>query len=894
MSQDRTRTDVPPELAGTDEMRIYEHDRPGLEANDYHIEITETLTGAAHASFPTDKHIAVEGDRFSLAPDRIHSFYPPNSAHGDYWHVLPHIVLNRPTLPWERSADDRVDDKNRRPPWLRLLLFDEDDLDDVERKVVTLGTLVPRATGVQPSWPGVTLGSSQHRDDQVVVIDVPFATALAQMPAKTTDQTLTSHVRRVSPLKLHHRIYSTQSLGEQIHALSTSWFDPILSHLFGAEGLAPGDLSQFNWHGGSTEEHIWKFTIPGVGVFEACVVKGGQDTGLMFSGGPLAATGPTQDAIRHGFSLVETDLESAFHSIGHGHLSHWLIGIVRATGLDLRSPRVETEEAGQQWRVMCAETGLHLILRKQGKMALEIHSYCDVQSEAALIVGNRLPAPGKRCVMHLVSIEDRFTTSGRDRRLTLQDTGADTTEKLRFVSLKSWEFQCSDRKADFAGVLEQINRDEDTGIEGSPALALPFSGEALGGKDEAAKVAARLANGDIPLRHKMRRGDRTVSWYRGPLVPEVDRGTRLLAKLPVAASDALVQFDEDLGMFDVSYAAAWELGRLTMLADTQMATKLYQWKRSHAHQLAAARERADFGVYLPLAHRVNDPSAAAQVPVLPADLAAWFNDLSLLKRIPYRYLVPDETLLANNALKFFTLDPVWLACLRDGAFSIGRVMQGDHQADLHRQRALGALPTISGFLLRSEVVQNFPDLATVAYGSAPDPESAEALSSHPTLPILPCLRQERLGKYVMLSLFDGSVQTLDLHRAPQTLHFGFNQPDLAQIRDPHLRERLPREIARHNTAALCKTLRGRGGDMLSGAMIESELLNQKEGIPINEARVVDFTKLSARMAGKLEQDGRLVTAHGLNPAKFAMEMMEGADLVRFLRAGSPGSGGGGR
>ena len=57
------------------------------------------------------------GSSFSLPPACIHSVFPPEGSLGDHSEVLPQIILNRSTLPWERSAKDGDGDT----PWLALL-----------------------------------------------------------------------------------------------------------------------------------------------------------------------------------------------------------------------------------------------------------------------------------------------------------------------------------------------------------------------------------------------------------------------------------------------------------------------------------------------------------------------------------------------------------------------------------------------------------------------------------------------------------------------------------------------------------------------------------------------------------------------------------------------------
>src|SRR5215218_1583434 len=68
---------------------------------------------------------SVNGPRFSLDPDLIQSQFPPPKSIGEYYNVLPHIILNRTTLPWERTIDNSAPGTSDLPkPWMALLLFD--------------------------------------------------------------------------------------------------------------------------------------------------------------------------------------------------------------------------------------------------------------------------------------------------------------------------------------------------------------------------------------------------------------------------------------------------------------------------------------------------------------------------------------------------------------------------------------------------------------------------------------------------------------------------------------------------------------------------------------------------------------------------------------------------
>jgi hypothetical protein len=178
--------------------------------------------------------------------------------------------------------------------------------------------------------------------------------------------------------------------------------------------------------------------------------------------------------------------------------------------------------------------------------------------------------------------------------------------------------------------------------------------------------------------------------------------------LPIRTADELVYYDDTYGMFDVSYAAAWELGRLLALQSKSFAINLYRWKRSHIRKLKDAETQL---ASLPF----DGPTAALELPEI---VSSWFENLILLEGVPFSYLVPDERMLPAESIRFFQIDPIWIECLVDGAFSIGRVLESDHELDRsHKENHLDdVLPErSSGFLLRSDVVAGWPDLQVDGY-----------------------------------------------------------------------------------------------------------------------------------------------------------------------------------
>jgi hypothetical protein len=360
-----------------------------------------------------------------------------------------------------------------------------------------------------------------------------------------------------------------------------------------------------------------------------------------------------------------------------------------------------------------------------------------IDDERAVVLGRRLPRSGGISTVHLVSVEGRYRDGAFDFGTAAPD------DYIRLVSLTSWRFACADPAGDFTGLL--------TGLDGTRPGGTPSALRLPSVEDPEAE--RHLAAGSVPLPHHLRAGQATVSWYRGPLIPgdppdEID--------LPVRSSVELVRYDPTLGLFDVSYATAWELGRLLALRSQPLSAGLYAWKRANARAVLSAEAGLLHPSWAP-----PQPAAA-----LPPEVAACFGDLRLLRGVPLCYLVPDERLLPPESIRFIRVDPVWVDCLLDGAFSLGRLTGRLKPVDQEQKAALvGAVPThpaVTGFLLRSSVVSGWPGLLVDGYDTGPDGQTRSIAT----------LRRDLVAPDVLLCLFAGDVVRVQLHQRPEALHFG--------------------------------------------------------------------------------------------------------------------------
>ena len=106
---------------------------PALDAGVYNFSYTQTVSSqskknAFKEDFPDSQTFFVKGARFILGSEVIDVF-PPNSMNGEYSNVLPHIVLEQRTYPWQRTcgAVIETDADQNRLPFLALLVFDQSD-----------------------------------------------------------------------------------------------------------------------------------------------------------------------------------------------------------------------------------------------------------------------------------------------------------------------------------------------------------------------------------------------------------------------------------------------------------------------------------------------------------------------------------------------------------------------------------------------------------------------------------------------------------------------------------------------------------------------------------------------------------------------------------------------
>ncbi len=126
----RGASDADERLTASLTMHLCSTHRPRLRAGTYTVCVQQDIEGRKQEcqfkdTFSQVHTFEIPSETSSLGPGDVAAVYPPPGSNGDFANVLPHLVLSRSTLPWERSAcGDKGHDSH---PCLALLVLQEDE-----------------------------------------------------------------------------------------------------------------------------------------------------------------------------------------------------------------------------------------------------------------------------------------------------------------------------------------------------------------------------------------------------------------------------------------------------------------------------------------------------------------------------------------------------------------------------------------------------------------------------------------------------------------------------------------------------------------------------------------------------------------------------------------------
>jgi hypothetical protein len=733
--------------------------RPPLEDGSYRISIQQQITGTdiIEPLSTKDALFTIAGPQVSISPQDIAAVFPPQGNLGDYSNVFPHILFNRTTLPWERTAEvdatpDAIEKKgaweSSPAPWLALLLFTEKEMKtDVkipDLAAVTLGSLRPLAKTGDPEFPPIigpkdTVPSGPH-----LLIAPPLSEKTLISVIDIRGSWLNSHM----PTGLETRILANVRIGRSI--------------LFDFDGDVDIDkpqavLDAFQQHKVTLKDGLKIEPLADADTFRLT-----DESGSFLL---RKVAGKVQ--------VAAWDGEEYGCIVGNRLPQRGEVSTVHLVSIEGRYQNKAFSIAPEK-----KDSFFRFISLYSWRFSCESHDYTFaglLYSLNQLFVTDAGRAPANAPASATAApVPDNLRAAFDGAGISLSDKATIAPDLVPTDSDfqgSRWKLLDQSYTGDVWQYSLRLNDDQLSVYCDEPStLRLP--------RNSKVETEVQLAGGFTLLPHQFRDGSQSYSWYRGPLAPGP---TEAKLALPAESSDALLVYDQNSGLFYTGYAAAWELGRMLCLANGRVSQALYQWKREHRRllrqsDLAMQKKLACLPVKQPVSNATSTqvaapgPEDAALLP-FPEVVRAWFVSLRKLEPVPFRYFVPDERMLPVESIRFFQLDHDWMDSLADGAFSIGRVLEGDHGHDCLLHEIYGddlhSAPTenVSGFMLRSAAVSGWPLLTVDASATSTDGQKIP----------LDILRLDRLAPDVLLCLFQGSAAQILIHLPQESIHFGLEE-----------------------------------------------------------------------------------------------------------------------
>ncbi|WKU48692.1 hypothetical protein Q3V23_34040 [Streptomyces sp. VNUA116] len=485
------------------------------------------------------------------------------------------------------------------------------------------------------------------------------------------------------------------------------------------------------------------------------------------------------------------------------------------------------------------------------------------EGQYAVLAANRFPRRPGTYTAHLVSLE------GFDGKLEPGRLPAGTSA-VRLCVLHSWTFTSDPTGTqDAAALLDKLVAPARADRENLALRLRPSRSVAARSAPEAEQYAdRRLSLGYTPLPYRLLSGETTYGWYRGPFLPLMAAATRDFARdTPKTTADHALIYEPEHGLFDVSYAAAWTLGRTLALSDPDYSEEITRVRRELANTaatmmalaadpvLAAAdpgdlngrtlQELATSGFAPGLLDALARPLASHDQPLVAArrtrltqaagratlaappqaaaleaaaerhtrTLPVRLDELTLLCRVPFTYLVPHPSMLPPESIRMFRVDANWIEALLAGARDVGVHTSLDALVDTaltaatERRRARSDLSRpAAGLLFRSELVKTWPAfdiLATIGGRTVGE------------------LRRDHLAPDTLLVLLDALPDEIVIREPGQGIHFGVDSKEaggdnsVISLRDHRPGTGLGHSLGRDYPAdggLLTRHLRPRAGD----------------------------------------------------------------------------------
>ncbi len=264
----------------------------------------------------------------------------------------------------------------------------------------------------------------------------------------------------------------------------------------------------------------------------------------------------------------------------------------------------------------------------------------------SVLLCNRLPQVAARpaAPVHyfaqLVSLEGWAAYMGPNAKPIPTKPNSSQLMDVQMVSLFHWVFTClPETGLSFSALVSGLIASEQPSAtqQKTAVLQLPVPPSTTA----PAVVQNRLNEGYVALSFISGAGEDTFAWYRGPFTAAVPQPVSAVGNPPAPVSqaanaDALMIYLAEQGLFDLSYAAAWNIGRNLALADAAFAQNVSAYRQSlmgSAARLAQRRAMVHFSAHLPARTLLARDATRRRFAVLVGDGLGetWTNALAAVR-----------------------------------------------------------------------------------------------------------------------------------------------------------------------------------------------------------------------------------------------------------------------
>ena len=196
---------------------------------------------------------------------------------------------------------------------------------------------------------------------------------------------------------------------------------------------------------------------------------------------------------------------------------------------------------------------------------------------------------------HLVSLEGFAAYMGPNATPIPTQPNSQALMDVQMVSLFNWSFTSLPQTGEsFSQLMTGLVQSQQATAtqQSTVTLQLPLPPATTVPQN----VQDRINEGFVPLQFIAGAGEESFAWYRGPFTAEVPQpmptvGNPATPVRQANTADELMIYLAEQGLFDLSYAAAWNLGRNLALADAVFARNVTTYRNAVASSFATLAQR---------------------------------------------------------------------------------------------------------------------------------------------------------------------------------------------------------------------------------------------------------------------------------------------------------------